>query len=102
LEDVAFVTYSRGKIVEAREMIMAAAVENGLKTAPSSTSFVFVDLGATNAEVFRQKMAEQRILIRGIYQDYTSWSRVSAGRLEDVERYVAALPVVLESIQKNA
>ncbi|MEM6810712.1 MAG: histidinol-phosphate transaminase [Pseudomonadota bacterium] len=102
LEDEAFVTYSRGKIVEAREMIMAAATKNGLQVAPSATSFVFVDLGGTNAEVFRQKMAAQRVLIRGIYQDYISWSRVSAGRLEDVERYVAALPLVLESISNNA
>jgi histidinol-phosphate aminotransferase len=102
LDDEAFVAYSRGKIVEAREMIMAAVEENGLKAAPSVTSFVFVDLGDINAEAFRQAMEARNILIRGIYQDYTGWSRVSAGRIEDVEKYVKALPEVLDTVRKSA
>ena len=59
---------------------------------------MFVDLGARNAEEFRQAMAERGVLIRGIYRDYTQWSRVSMGLMEDVERYVAALPPVLDQI----
>jgi histidinol-phosphate aminotransferase len=101
LNDDAFVAYSRSKIVEAREMITDAVAANGLTAAPSSTSFVFVNLGDINAEQFRAAMAARNIMIRGIYQDYTSWSRVSAGRLEDVAQYVAALPPVLEALRKG-
>ena len=43
-------------------------------------------------------MQARNILIRGVYQDYTSWSRVSAGRIEDVEQYVKALPQVLDAV----
>jgi len=54
------------------------------------------DLGDLNAETFRQEMAKRSILIRGIYQDYTDWSRISTGLLPDVERLVKALPEVID------
>lgn len=95
--DEAFLRMSKSKIIEGREMVLDAVKANGLTALPSQTSFVFVDLGKGNAEVFRQKMAEQNVLIRGIYQDYTSWSRVSMGFIEDVQKYVDALPSALEA-----
>jgi hypothetical protein len=33
-------------------------------------------------------MRERNVLIRGIYEPYDTWSRVSMGRLEDLERFV--------------
>ena len=59
---------------------------------------MFVNLGSVNAEQFRQGMAKQNVLIRGIYQDYTNWSRVSMGKIPDVEQYIAAIPKVLETL----
>lgn len=96
--DLAFLKMSRSRIVEAREMVQAAVSEAGLCALPSATNFVFVDLGNLNAETFRQKMAERNVLIRGIYRDYTHWSRVSMGLLADVEQYIAALPQVLDDM----
>jgi histidinol-phosphate aminotransferase len=96
--DHKFLEYSRNKIWEARDMINDAVKKNGLSAAPSQTSFVFVNLGSLNAETFRQEMAKQNVLVRGIYQDYTGWSRVSTGRIPDVQRYVDALPRVLEAM----
>ncbi|MFT6329506.1 MAG: histidinol-phosphate aminotransferase [Bermanella sp.] len=94
--DDAFLKMSKSKIVEGREMVVDAVKANGLIALPSSTNFVFVDLGKGNAEIFRQKMEEQNVLIRGIYRDYTSWSRVSMGMIPDVQKYVNALPRALE------
>ncbi len=96
--DTKFLAYSKSKIVEAREMISEAVSANGLSALPSQTSFMFVNLGSVNAEQFRQGMAEQNVLIRGIYQDYTNWSRVSMGKIPDVEQYIAAIPKVLETL----
>ena len=79
-------------------MISEAVSANGLSALPSQTSFMFVNLGSVNAEQFRQGMAEQNVLIRGIYQDYTNWSRVSMGKIPDVEQYIAAIPKVLETL----
>jgi len=97
--DWAFLEMSKAKIIEAREMVEDAVKSNGLTTLPSSTNFMFVNLGDLNAEIFRQKMAQQNVLIRGIYRDYNNWSRVSMGRLEDVQMYVDALPKALEATQ---
>jgi histidinol-phosphate aminotransferase len=97
-DDFGFLAISKSKIIEAREMVTQATSELGLKPLPSQTNFVFVDLGSLDAEVFRQKMAARNVLIRGVYRDYTNFSRVSMGRLADVERYVKALPAVLDEM----
>ncbi|MEC8157921.1 MAG: histidinol-phosphate transaminase [Pseudomonadota bacterium] len=94
--DSAFLEYSKAKIIEAREMVSEALQQNGLTALPSETNFMFVNLGVKNAESFRKAMADRNVLIRGIYRDYTHWSRVSMGKLEDVQQYVDALPVALE------
>ena len=41
-------------------------------------------------------MEKERVLIRGIYQDYVNWSRVSTGKIADVKQYIRALPRVLD------
>jgi histidinol-phosphate aminotransferase len=97
--DEQFVAYSKAKIVEGREMVLAAVKQMGLGALPSGTNFVFVDLGGLDAEQFRAAMEARGILVRGIYRDYTSWSRVSMGRIEDLERYVGALPAVLDELK---
>ena len=93
--DNEFLKYSKAKIIEAREMVSEALQQNGLTALPSETNFMFVNLGAKNAESFRQAMADRNVLIRGIYRDYSQWSRVSMGKLEDVQKYVDALPAAL-------
>lgn len=97
-DDTEFMDYSRSKIREGREMIQAALKDNGLKALPSQTNFLFVDLGDINADAFRQAMEEENVLIRGIYRDYTNWSRVSVGKLGHVQMYVDALPKVLSRL----
>ncbi len=94
-DDWKFVDYSRARIHESREMIMEAARVNELTAAPSQTSFVFVNLGDVNAGRFREEMQKRNVLIRGIYQDYTHWSRVSAGKQDQVAQYVKAMPAAL-------
>lgn len=95
-DDFKFLDYSKAKAIEAREMVLAALKENELSAAPSNTNFIFVNLGNKNAEDFRKNMEKQGVLIRGIYRDYTNWSRVSMGYISDVKKYVNALPKALE------
>lgn len=97
-QDQGFLRFSKDKIIEAKDLIYGALKENGLQALPSSTNFVFVDLGKSNADEFRAAMEKQNVLIRGIYRDYTNWSRVSTGKIEDVKMYVNAMPKALESI----
>lgn len=96
--DEVFLKFSKQKIIEAREIIEEAVKVNGLQSLSSTTNFVFVNLGDLNAESFRKEMAKENVLVRGIYRDYSHWSRVSTGKIEDVIQYANALPRVLEKI----
>ena len=96
--DATFMAHSKAQIVEARGMIENALKTNGLSSLPSQTNFLFVNLGNLDAEKFRQEMESRGVLIRGIYRDYTHWSRVSMGAAKDVKRYIDNLPRVLEAL----
>jgi len=92
LNDEAFMTFSKNRILEGRAMILDAAREAKLEALPSQANFVFVRVPDANA--VKARMAERGIIIRGAYGKWTQWSRVSTGKLEDVRRYAAALPEV--------
>lgn len=99
--DEAFLTFVKDKVIEAKGLVMDGLKANGLTALPSSTNFIFVDLGKGDAELFRAAMAEKDIHIRGIYRTYTNWSRVSMGKIADVQRYVDAIPQALETMTKK-
>lgn len=93
LNDPAFTTFSKNRILEGREIILDAAHRLGLQTLPTQANFVFVHVPDANA--FKARMAERNIVIRGAYGKWKNWSRVSTGKIEDVRRYAAALPAAL-------
>lgn len=95
-DDEPFLRYSKSKVVEARQMIEAAAKKAGLEYLPSETNFVFVRV--PDADGLQQAMAARQVMIRGKYGPaLNQWSRVSTGRIEDVARYVAALPELVRA-----
>jgi len=82
--DEDFIQFSRKKILEGREMVNATFRKNGIEPLPSQTNFIYADIGR-DATAFQQKMAERNIQIRGTYQTFTNYSRVSMGKLEELE-----------------
>jgi histidinol-phosphate aminotransferase len=95
LNDEAFMTFSKNRILEGREMILEATRRAGLDTLPTQANFVFVKV--PDAEALKARMAERGIIIRGAYGKWNNWSRVSTGKIEDVRRYAAALPAALRA-----
>jgi histidinol-phosphate aminotransferase len=93
-DDMVFLDFSKGKIVEAREMILATTGVLGLESLPSQTNFVYFKSGK-EANAVQQAMKEKGVYIRGQYMDYNEWTRVSMGKIEDVERFCKALPEVV-------
>lgn len=91
--DTDFLTFSKARVLEGRQMILEAAQTAGLEALPSQTNFVFVKV--PDADIVQQQMADRGIMIRGTYGDWSNWSRVSTGKIEDVRRYAAALPEVV-------
>jgi len=93
--DEPFLRYSKAKVTEAREMILAAAKSAGLECLPSEANFVFVRV--PDADGLQKAMAARQVMIRGRYGDLNQWSRVSTGRIEDVARYTKALPELVRA-----
>jgi histidinol-phosphate aminotransferase len=92
--DLQFLAYSKSKVLEARDMVSTRLRALGLEYLTSEANFLYVKVPGS-AEDVRRKLEERGILVRGIYGQYTPWSRVSMGRIEDVERYCKALPEVI-------
>lgn len=85
-EDQTFQTFSRQKIQQGREMLTDIFKQHGVNVLPSQANFVYADIGRDATE-FAARMLERGVQIRGIYQPYTTYSRVSTGRLEDIETF---------------
>ena len=92
--DEKFLAYSKGKIQEARGMVLATLDTLGLEYLPSQTNFVYFKSGKPANDV-QKAFAEQKISVRGQYMDYVDWTRVSMGKIEDVERFCKALPAIV-------
>ena len=97
--DEAFLKFSKSMILEAKEMVYEGIASNGLAALPSETNFIFVNLGDIDANDFRDEMLKMNILIRGKYGDFNQWSRISMGKLEDIQRYIDAIPIALEQLR---
>jgi histidinol-phosphate aminotransferase len=82
--DENFIQFSRSKIFAARDIVVETLRDNGIEPLPSQTNFVFADIGR-NASEFQRQMAERKILIRGRFEGYPNFIRISMGRIEDVE-----------------
>jgi histidinol-phosphate aminotransferase len=82
--DEDFIAFSRAKILQGREMVSATFRRHGITPLPSQTNFVYADIGR-NADTFAAEMAENNVIIRGIYEGFDTYSRVSMGRIEELE-----------------
>ena len=82
--DEEFISFSRAKIFEGRTMVVDTFREHGVEPLPSQANFVFADIGRNGRE-FQRQMAERKILMRGSFDLYPSYVRVSMGKIEDLQ-----------------
>ena len=82
--DEDFIAFSRKKILQGREIVNATFRRHGIEPLPSQTNFVYADI-KRNADIFKSEMAKRNIRIRGIYEGYSTYARVSMGRIEELE-----------------
>ena len=82
--DDEFIDFSKRKIVEGREIVNETFRRNGIEPLPSQTNFVYADIGQ-NASEFATRMAEYKVQIHPLYAGYENFSRVSMGKIEDLQ-----------------
>jgi len=95
-DDEDFLSFSRSATLEGRAKIMEAVKQCGLSALPSQTNFVFVKV--PDADAVKEAMERRGILIRGAFGKWKKYSRVSIGSAEEVDRYVKALPEVIDEL----
>lgn len=79
-----FIEFSKEKIVEGRAIVNETFRRNGIVPLQSQANFVYADVGR-NATEFARKMAERNVQIHNLYPGYENFSRVSMGRIEDLQ-----------------
>ncbi len=84
--DTDFIEFSRSKVHEGRAMVNETFRRNGIEPLPSQANFVYADIGRDASE-FANRMRAERVGIRGIFQPYPTFSRVSMGKLEDLKMF---------------
>lgn len=89
LQDEEFLDFSRAQIRAGRNITTAALAALGLKYTPSHGNFVFFDTGGS-PRAFAAGMRKRGILTGRPSAAYPSWSRVSMGRVEDMQAFAAA------------
>jgi histidinol-phosphate aminotransferase len=88
LEDTGFASMSRQKITEGRNLVCSAFDQWGVNYLPSATNFVFFK-NEKFSMAPRAAMEQENILIRD-YKDVPGWTRVSIGKVEEMEAFVQA------------
>ena len=94
--DEDFIAFSREKVLQGREMVNTTFRRHGIEPLPSQTSFVYADIGR-DADAFEAAMAARDVRIRGAYEGYDTFSRVSMGRLEELEIFDRVFSEVLNA-----
>lgn len=96
LKDHEFVAFSREKITQGRLIVRQALRQHGFDPLPSKTNFVYTDIGR-DANEFARAMRNHGVHIASAYSGYPTYSRVSMGRLEDLEVFAEVLNKVMKA-----
>jgi histidinol-phosphate aminotransferase len=93
--DADFLRTTRASILADRARVHAAIDQLGLARADAQGNFVFFDTKMP-VQDFNKRMLAQGIRTGRHFDGYDSWSRVTIGRKEEMDRFLAALPVALK------
>jgi histidinol-phosphate aminotransferase len=94
--DKAFLQSTRASILADRARLHAAIDGLGLPRTEAQGNFVFFDTRVP-LQGYRERMLAQGIKVGRPFGGYDTWSRVSIGRTEEIDRFLAALPSALRA-----
>ncbi|WP_432667252.1 histidinol-phosphate transaminase [Wukongibacter baidiensis] len=81
---------------ESMEMMEKYFEDNNLEYIKSNSNFIFVDVNMDSKVVF-QKLLEQGVIVRpGYLWSWDNWLRVSTGTIEQTEKFIQKLDLVLQ------
>ena len=93
LDDRAFLSRCRSRILASRTRITGELTRLGLKYAEPQGNFVFFDTGMPLGD-FQQRMASRDILVGRLFAPYDRWCRLTIGTEPEVDAFLRALRAV--------
>jgi histidinol-phosphate aminotransferase len=93
--DHEFLQSTRAAILADRTRVHAAIDQLGLPRTEAQGNFVFFDTKMP-LQTYRDRMLAQGVKVGRPFAGYDTWSRVSIGRREEIDRFLAALPAALK------
>lgn len=94
--DQPFLQTTRAAILADRARVHAVIDKLGRPRTEAQGNFVFFDTGMP-AQLFRDRMLAQSIKVGRPFEGYDTWSRVTIGRREEMDRFLVALPLALDA-----
>jgi histidinol-phosphate aminotransferase len=94
LDDAAFLTQTRDKLVADRRRIRQACEGLGLACAESEGNFLFFDVGLP-VDTFRARLRAMNIEVGRRFDPFQNWCRVTVGTSAETDAFLAALPRAL-------
>jgi histidinol-phosphate aminotransferase len=89
-QDLAFQAESRKLVRQALAQTTAVVKDLGLAYAPSQTNFIFFDTGRP-VMLYLAGMRDKNIQVGRPFPPYTTWARVSMGRVEQMPKFFDAM-----------
>ena len=83
-------------VYEGKKYLYKELDRMGLSYVPSQANFIFIDFEKDSEEVFQALLREGIIIRPGKIWGYSTFARVTIGRMEDNQRFVKALKKILK------
>ena len=89
LADADLVPRLRRTFNDTRRWLIATMTQRGRRVIPSETNFVMIDVGTDVTPIIRA-FREKKILVGRKFPSLATWLRVTIGKREEMEAFVAA------------
>ncbi len=96
LEDEDHAIRSIQWVYEGKKYLYKELDKMGLTYVPSQANFIFIDFEKDSEEVFQALLREGIIIRPGKIWGYSTFARVTIGRMEDNQRFIKALKKILK------
>jgi histidinol-phosphate aminotransferase len=96
LNDEDHVIQSIQFVYEGRRYLYKELDKMGLSYVPSQANFIFIDFEKNSEEVFQAFLREGIIVRPGKVWGYPTFARVTIGRMEDNQKFIRALKIILK------
>ena len=94
LADPDLVPRQKKLLNDTRKWLVSELTKQGFRTMPSEANFVMIDVGGDVAP-FIQAFRARKILVGRKFPSLPNWLRVTVGKRDEVEAFLAALPEVV-------